>query len=238
MQPNNPIADELRSIARALRRLGGLRCQLTFDERLRIAELMRDAADEIDRGEVRKPLPHSLSLAGVGLRNLPSTDQPTQGPPRDLASPTCRAGLADSGLKSSSSVFALWPPAPDVTTSLNPAPSSGALVHDKGLPDRGDRVIGCAAGTCCPDGGRSGTRSAQPGRAPGDTRTAPADAANADATNADATNADAANADATNADAASSAHGDFCDQRGVFSGRGDCGGSEAKLSGRHRLAGH
>jgi len=159
------------------------------------------------------------------------------------------AGWASKlGLKSSSSVFALWRPAPDVTRGLNPAPSSGSLIHDKGLADRGDRVIGCAAGTCCPDGDRSCTRSAQPGRAPGDTRTAPADAANADASNADATNADAANADATNADAtnadaanadaASSAHGDFRHQRGVFSGRGDCGGSEAKLSGCHRLAGH
>src|SRR5262249_11493002 len=51
---------------------------------------------------------------------------------------------------------------------------------------------------------------------------------------------DTTNADATNADAASSAHRDFRDQRGVFSGRGrgDCEGSEAKRSGRYRLAGH
>jgi uncharacterized protein YjbI with pentapeptide repeats len=114
------------------------------------------------------------------------------------------------------------------------------LVHDKGLPDRGDRVSTCSR----PDGGRSSTCSAPPSRAPGDTRTGPADATNADATNADATNADATNANATNANAtnanaASSAHAlNFRDERGIFSGRGDCRGSEAKLSGRHRLAGH
>jgi hypothetical protein len=44
------VAGELRGVAFALRRLGTLRPALTYDERLRIGELLRDAADQIDHG--------------------------------------------------------------------------------------------------------------------------------------------------------------------------------------------
>jgi hypothetical protein len=46
----NPVADELRFIQHAFTRLAVLRLHFTFHERLRIAELLRNCADEMDHG--------------------------------------------------------------------------------------------------------------------------------------------------------------------------------------------
>jgi hypothetical protein len=45
MQPDHI---EIRAIARAIRRLGEIRHDLVYAERLRIGELLRDAADALD----------------------------------------------------------------------------------------------------------------------------------------------------------------------------------------------
>jgi hypothetical protein len=50
MSNTNDVADELRAVAFVLRRLGGFRHHLTGDECLRIGELLRDCADQIDHG--------------------------------------------------------------------------------------------------------------------------------------------------------------------------------------------
>jgi hypothetical protein len=46
----DPVAAELRHIAFAIQRLGALRHRLDYDERLRISNLMRDVADDLDQG--------------------------------------------------------------------------------------------------------------------------------------------------------------------------------------------
>jgi hypothetical protein len=48
-------AGELRVAEYALRRLGKLRLALTYSECLRVAELLRDAADALDHGRVDHP---------------------------------------------------------------------------------------------------------------------------------------------------------------------------------------
>jgi hypothetical protein len=49
-QPIDDIADELRYIAHAIKRLGMLRPQLTPAEQVKLAEQLRDAGDALDHG--------------------------------------------------------------------------------------------------------------------------------------------------------------------------------------------
>jgi hypothetical protein len=44
-------AGELRAVAFVLRRLGALRRALSYDECLRVGELLRDCADAVDHGQ-------------------------------------------------------------------------------------------------------------------------------------------------------------------------------------------
>ena len=53
----NPVAAEMRYIAHALRRLGVLRREFTYDECLRFGELLRDCADALDHGAGPVTLP-------------------------------------------------------------------------------------------------------------------------------------------------------------------------------------
>jgi hypothetical protein len=46
----DPVADEMRVIAFVLRRLRELRPHLTYGERLKIAEALRDCGDALDHG--------------------------------------------------------------------------------------------------------------------------------------------------------------------------------------------
>ena len=58
MSPNtDDIAGELRAVAFVLRRLGALRRALSYDECLRVGELLRDCADAIDHGAGPVTLP-------------------------------------------------------------------------------------------------------------------------------------------------------------------------------------
>ena len=66
---NLHLVAELRFIQYAMRRIGVLRCVFTYHERLRIAELMRDAADELDRGETATPRCTISNYAGGSRKN-------------------------------------------------------------------------------------------------------------------------------------------------------------------------
>ena len=57
---------ELRLAEDAIRRLSRLRFALTYSERLRVAELLRDCADEVDRGENPPDHPFHGCKASVG----------------------------------------------------------------------------------------------------------------------------------------------------------------------------
>jgi hypothetical protein len=62
---NDPVGAELRHIAFAIQRLGALRHRLDYDERLRVSNLLRDVADDLDHGH-GDAVAHLLAVSPSG----------------------------------------------------------------------------------------------------------------------------------------------------------------------------